>query len=165
MFLKFKVGDRSAVSVALWPHTCLHDADMCLQDRDNRDICMTWFLWTSFSYCDGVDIWEKVWEERFEVTDSAVCHSVSSSLQTQTSLRAIFHPQGILLVFAVMWLMVVIVQLHFTHFISWSGSFPKQTNNHAAILLLHIIVSCGASVASFPCFIHKHSSVRLVWRI
>lgn len=46
-----------------------------------------------------VAIWEKdeEEEERFKVADRAVCHSVPSSLQKQISLRAIFHPQGILL--------------------------------------------------------------------
>lgn len=85
--------------------------------------------------------------KRSEVADRPVCQSVPSSLQKQTSLRAIFHPLGIPLVFAVAWLMVVIVQLHFT---SWRGSSPKQTNNHAAILLLNFIVSCEASFAFTP---------------
>lgn len=31
-------------------HACV--MQMCA-DGDNRDICMTWFLWTSFPHCDG----------------------------------------------------------------------------------------------------------------
>lgn len=94
----------------------------------------------------------KVEEKGFVVPDSAVCHSAPSSLQKQTSLRAIFHPQGILLMSAVVWLMVVNVQLHFT---SWGGSFLKQTNNHSA---LHCGMCGSCCLICIQQCIHKHHS-------
>ncbi len=106
------------------------------------------FMWNPASR-----VWEEAEEEdeRFEVADRAVCHSAPSSLQKHASLRAIFHPWGIPLVLAVVWLTFVVAQLHFT---SWRGDFPEQTNNQAATLPLNVIMSCGASQASFALHFH-----------